>query len=90
VRPERLREGWTRDRIMNAITAEGIPCFSGSCSEIYCELAFPAELRPAQSHPVAHELGETSLMFMVHPTLSINDMQDVCAATEKVLAAASA
>jgi dTDP-4-amino-4,6-dideoxygalactose transaminase len=90
VRPERLRAGWDRDRIMNAITAEGVPCFSGSCSEIYRELAFPPEMRPTTPHPVAHELGETSLMFMVHPTLSASDMQDVCTATEKVMAAASA
>jgi len=40
VRPEKLRQGWDRDRIMNAIVAEGIPCFSGSCSEIYLEKAF--------------------------------------------------
>jgi dTDP-4-amino-4,6-dideoxygalactose transaminase len=89
VRPERLREGWTRDRIMNAITAEGIPCFSGSCSEIYRELAFTPGLRPVTPHPVAHELGMTSLMFMVHPTLAPRDMEDVCLAAEKVMAAAS-
>ncbi|MGH1354056.1 MAG: DegT/DnrJ/EryC1/StrS family aminotransferase [Thalassovita sp.] len=56
-----------RDRIMNEITAKGVPCFSGSCSEIYREKAFgglPARL------PVAQELGETSLMFLVHPTLT--------------------
>lgn len=26
---------------------------------------------------VAQRLGETSLMFMVHPTFSVNDMEDV-------------
>jgi dTDP-4-amino-4,6-dideoxygalactose transaminase len=90
VRPEQLHDGWSRDRIMNAITAEGVPCFSGSCSEIYREQAFSAEMRPAHPHPIAHELGETSLMFMVHPTLTLRDMEDVCAATEKVLAVATA
>jgi len=88
VRPEQLRNGWTRDRIMAAIIAEGIPCFSGSCSEIYLEQAFTPELRPAQRLKVAKELGETSLMFLVHPTLSEIDMDDTCRAVAKVLDAA--
>ena len=89
IRPDRLKPGWTRDRIMSAINAEGIPCFSGSCSEIYLEKAFPPSLRPAERLPVARELGETSLMFMVHPTLSEDDMADTCRAVEKVLNEAS-
>jgi dTDP-4-amino-4,6-dideoxygalactose transaminase len=90
VRPDELREGWTRDRILASITAEGIPCFSGSCSEIYLEKAFNSELRPAERWRVAKELGETSLMFLVHPTLSEDDMQDTCRAVAKVMNAASA
>jgi dTDP-4-amino-4,6-dideoxygalactose transaminase len=91
VRPELLKEGWDRDRIMAAINAEGIPCFSGSCSEIYREKAFEKE-RMAQLRrlPVARQLGETSLMFLVHPTLSELDMRDTCAAVEKVIRAATA
>jgi len=70
VRPEKLREGWDRDRIMNAITAEGIPCFSGSCSEVYLEKAFvKAGIGPGKRLPVVRKAGETSLMFWVHPTL---------------------
>ena len=84
VRPDRLREGWDRDRIMNAVVAEGIPCFSGSCSEIYLEKAFAGQ-RPASRLPVARELGETSLMFLVHPTLSDEDIQVTVLAVEKVL-----
>ena len=34
---------------------------------------------------VARELGETSLMFKVHPTLSIEDMDDVVEGVEKVM-----
>src|ERR1039457_2788577 len=67
-RPEELRPGWSRDRIFEAINAEGVPCFTGSCSEIYLEKAFPAEWRPKDPLPVAHELGENSLMFLVDPT----------------------
>jgi dTDP-4-amino-4,6-dideoxygalactose transaminase len=83
--PAKLRSGWTRDRVLTAVVAEGIPCFSGSCSEIYLEEAFPAKLRPAQRLATAKELGETSLMFLVHPTLSEKDMEDTCRAVGRVL-----
>lgn len=70
VRPEMLREGWSRDRIMAEINAAGVPCYSGSCSEVYLEKAFDGtSWRPEAGLPVAHELGETALMMLVHPTL---------------------
>jgi dTDP-4-amino-4,6-dideoxygalactose transaminase len=74
---------------MNALMAEGIPCGSGICSEIYLEKAFDqGALRPQERLPVAKQLGETSLMFMVHPTLSVDDMEDVVRAMEKVMCVA--
>jgi len=89
VRPEALRDGWSRDRILQAVVAEGVPCFSGSCSEIYLEKAFDG-IRPSKRLPIAVELGETSLMFLVHPTVSTNDVDTVCDAVQKVLRHASA
>ena len=89
VRPERLAEGWTRERVLAAINAEGIPCSSGSASEIYLEEAFPDGWSPAQRHPVARELGETSLMFQVHATLAEADMRDAGAAVAKVMSVAA-
>ena len=78
IRPKRLKPGWSRDRIMNEIVKQGIPCFSGSCSEIYLERAFVnAGLGPQRRLPVAQFLGETSLMFLLHPTLTESDMQEV-------------
>jgi len=86
VRPEKLMEGWGRDRVMNTITAEGIPCFSGSCSEIYLEKAFvKAGIGPGKRLPVARKSGETSLMFLVHPTLGVDEMRDTCRVVEKVM-----
>lgn len=71
VRPEALAAGWDRDRIMAEINAAGVPCYSGSCSEVYLEKAFDdTGWRPAERLPVAKELGETSLLFLVHPTLT--------------------
>lgn len=71
VRPEMLGVGWSRDRIMAEINAAGVPCYSGSCSEVYLERAFDGTgWRPEPGLAVAHELGETALMMLVHPTLS--------------------
>jgi dTDP-4-amino-4,6-dideoxygalactose transaminase len=69
-----------RDRIMTEITSQGVPCFSGSCSEIYREKAFNGN---AQSLRVAQELGETSLMFLVHPTLSADEIEKTAQAIRK-------
>lgn len=75
VRVDRLGPGWTRDRIMEAVNDAGVPCYSGSCSEIYLEKAFDdTGMRPSARLPVARELGDTSLMFLVHPTLGQAEM----------------
>lgn len=75
VRPDALAEGWTRDRILSEIAALGYPALSGSCSEIYLERCFQeAGLAPSERLLVARELGETSLMFLVHPTITSEQM----------------
>jgi dTDP-4-amino-4,6-dideoxygalactose transaminase len=86
VRSENLKSGWDRDRIMNEINARGIPCFSGSCSEVYLEKAFQSNLLgPVMSLPRARELGETSLMFLVHPTLTITEIEKTCETMSEIL-----
>jgi len=71
VKPETLKPGWDRDRIIASIVERGVPCYSGSCSEIYLEKAFDnTGLRPARRLPNAKRLAEDSLMFLVHPTLT--------------------
>lgn len=89
VRPEKLAKDWSRDQIMLAVAAEGVTCLVGSCSEMYLEKAFPENMRPPERLPVAKELGETSLLTLVHPTISDRDMDDVIAAFCKVLERAS-
>src|SRR5580692_903313 len=90
VRSERLRPGWDRDRIVAEITTAGVPCFSGSCSEIYLERAFAGELGPPARLPVARELGETSLMFLVHPTLLDIHLEMTCETVKRVIELATA
>ena len=90
VRPENLAPGWNRDRIIEAINAQGVPCYQGSCSEVYMEKAFDATpWRPAERLPVAMALGETSIMFLVHPTLKKDEIAKTAGVIRNVLKAAS-
>lgn len=75
VNPEQLKQGWSRDRIVEEINAAGVPAYQGSCSEIYLEKAFDnTPWRPAERLANAVQLGETSLMLLVHPTLTEQEM----------------
>jgi dTDP-4-amino-4,6-dideoxygalactose transaminase len=86
VRAERLSAGWNRDRIMNEIVARGVPCYSGSCPEVYLEKAFDGtNWRPREPLPVAHELGVTSLMFLTHPTLTSAEIEKTCQVIRQVM-----
>ncbi|WP_254996467.1 DegT/DnrJ/EryC1/StrS family aminotransferase [Cyanobium sp. Aljojuca 7D2] len=86
VKPEALAEGWSRDRILSEIAALGYPALSGSCSEIYLERCFQeAGLAPAERLPVARELGDTSLMFLVHPTITPEQMAGYAEAVRTVV-----
>jgi dTDP-4-amino-4,6-dideoxygalactose transaminase len=79
VRPEKLANGWSRDRIVETIVAAGVPCYQGSCSEIYREQAFvDADLTPTQPLPIAQELGDTAFCLLVHPTLTQAEMDQAC------------
>ncbi|MGP4953200.1 DegT/DnrJ/EryC1/StrS family aminotransferase, partial [Psychrobacter sp. T6-1] len=77
--------GWSRDRIITEINERGVPCFSGSASEVYLEKAFDnTSLRPETRLPVARALGETSLMFLVHPTLTSQEIEKTILAIDDV------
>ena len=90
VEPQALRVGWSRDRIINEIVERGVPCYSGSCSEVYLEKAFDGTgWRPQHRFAVAQALGETSLMFLVHPTLSAAEIEKTCQVLKEVMALAA-
>ncbi len=89
--PAALRPGWSRDRIVGEINARGVPCYTGSCSEVYLEKAFErTSSRPATRLPVARELGDTSLMFLVHPTLTDAEVGRTCSVLKEVMSLAAA
>lgn len=85
-----MKAGWDRDRIIAAVTAEGIPLFHGSCSEIYLERSVQnAGLAPLQRLPVARRLGERSLMFLTHPTITDTQLDAAVSVMRKVFAQAA-
>jgi len=90
IKSEQLSEGWDRDRIVNEIVERGVPCFQGSCSEVYLEKAFDnTPWRPEKRLPNAVELGETSIMFLVHPTLTEAEIAKTTQAMKEVFSLAS-
>jgi dTDP-4-amino-4,6-dideoxygalactose transaminase len=87
---ESLRAGWSRDRVLQELAEDGIPCGCGACPEIYREKAFrdwrrKIGLPPQERLPAARKMGESSLMFLVHPTLTKENMQQTAAGLGRVL-----
>lgn len=90
VRPEGLKADWKRDRIVSEAVSRGVPLFQGTCSEVYLEKAFEGTaFRPECRLPVARQLGETSLMFLTHPTLTETEVDQIISVVESVLDEAS-
>jgi dTDP-4-amino-4,6-dideoxygalactose transaminase len=86
VKPAALADGWTRDRIVAEVNAANAPLLHGTCSEIYREKAFDGtSWRPQEALPTAQKLGETSLMFLTHPTLTDAEVDHVCTVVAGVL-----
>lgn len=91
IQPQNLAQGWTRDRIVEAIVERGVPAYQGSCSEVYLEKAFDnTPWRPETRLSNAVSLGETSLMFLVHPTLTEFEIAKSCKVIREVLLEAQA
>ena len=90
--PNKLKKGWSRDKILNEINVLGVNCFTGTCPEVYLENAFKKTNildKQFKRLPNAMELGETSLMFEVHPTLREKDIKRTLLVINKVMSKAS-
>ena len=86
VDPDALKDAWNRDKIIAAINDKGVPCYSGVCPEIYLEKAFDnTGWRPRERLPIAKQLGEASLMFLVHPTLEEEHINRTCTVLREVM-----
>ena len=85
LKPESVSQSWTRDAIIAAFSEKNIPCFSGSCSEVYREKAFENKpYKPKAPLKNAQQLGDTSLMFLVHPTLTQSEINLTCQSIHEI------
>jgi dTDP-4-amino-4,6-dideoxygalactose transaminase len=86
VKQSQIKKDWSRDKIIKQINTFGVPCNSGSCSEVYLEKAFNETVfRPKQRLANARKLGDTSIMFLVHPTLTEDDINLTCDVISSVM-----
>ena len=86
IKLEELKNGWGRDKVKKEINELGVPCYVGICPEVYLEKAFDnSGFRPKERLANAKELGQSSLMFLVHPTLTKNEIQQTCDAITSVM-----
>mgnify|MGYP001163274892 CR=1 FL=1 len=81
IRPCYLKKGYHRDSIITRLNEMSIPCFQGTCGEVYREKAYNLNL----NLPVARELAETSIMFLVDPSYSSETIQEIAYKVKKVL-----
>lgn len=84
-----LKSGWDQNRVISEIKALGVPCFHGSCSEVYLEKAFENHSVPDERLNNCRVLSDTSLMFLVHPTLTQSEINVTCKTILEVAAMAS-
>ena len=91
IKKSKLKSGWSRDKIIKEVNNLGVPCFSGSCSEVYLEKAFDkSNLRPKKRLKSAKDLGETSLCFLIHPTITKKEIDLTCKVIHDVAKKATA
>ena len=81
-----LKGNWNRDKVVDEISDLGIPCYAGICPEVYREKGISnLGYGPTKRLPVAKMLGETSMMFLVHPGITPENMVEVRDCVNRVL-----
>ena len=91
VRPDGLRAAGAATASSRSWPPAESLAFHGSCSEVYLEKAFEGTpFAPPSRLPVARELGETSIAFLTHPTLTPENIATMTKAIGEVFSEASA
>ena len=86
IKLKELKKGWDHNKVLKEINKQSVPCYTGACSEVYLEKAFDnTGFRPKERLVNAKELGESSLVFLVHPTLTKDEIQQTCNAITSVM-----
>tara|TARA_B100001027_G_scaffold216151_1_gene191705 strand:+ start:295 stop:1467 length:1173 start_codon:yes stop_codon:yes gene_type:complete len=87
LKPNSLKQNWDRNKIIKRLEEKKFPVFYGSCSEIYLEKGMKnykifGDKKRLQN---AEECTKTSLMFLVHPTITIEQIHSYGKAIKKIL-----
>lgn len=94
IKSDELKNSWNRDEIIEYMQNKGVPCNTGICPEIYRENVFKKynyKLICSKANdndpflPVARELGETSIMLLVHPTLDFKSIEYTAEQLQRVM-----
>ncbi len=89
IKEELISEDWDRNKIINEINNRNMPAFHGGCSEIYLEKCFiKRNLGPTKRLPAAKELGESSIMLLIHPNIDEKNMINYANIVHQVLSLA--
>jgi dTDP-4-amino-4,6-dideoxygalactose transaminase len=84
--PQKLKDGWDRDRVIAALETRGVPARVGGCPDISREAAFARHnLTPAAPLQGAAYLAARTIMLPVHPTLSDGNVAFLAEATADTL-----
>ena len=73
-----------RNHIVNQLVLSGVPCFFGSCAEIYREKLF-AKILPNQRLPNAADFADNAFCFLVHHTITNEQLQLMTNTIKQVL-----
>jgi dTDP-4-amino-4,6-dideoxygalactose transaminase len=75
-----------RDLLINQMNAEQVPCFFGSCSEIYREKVF-VDLGYSPKDRLSNASGwaDNGFCFLTHPTITAEQLNRMCNSIEFVL-----
>jgi dTDP-4-amino-4,6-dideoxygalactose transaminase len=84
-----LKEGWSRNRICDALNKKHIPIKVGACPDISREQAFKAAFGVQPQHPNAESIADRSFMLPVHPTLSADNMSFIADTVREVILSAT-
>lgn len=81
INPNYLKKNCTRDDIISQINNLGIPCFQGTCGEVYKEKAYSYDLQL----PVTKQLTQNSIMLLVDPSYTLDTIKQISLLIKNIL-----
>lgn len=75
-----------RDFMIKEFNTNGVPCFVGSCAEIYLEKLFQqGGFYPPNRYQNARNFSDNACCFLVHPTINDEQLKDISIRMQETL-----